>query len=126
MALPKQVKVGGSYHKGYIMPILSTPGDYTLFITLTGSGGAAANGISLTPSEAGPGDTMKVQHMSNRTGGNQLALLAEDIPNMGGGIPINLDFFSMEKLASDESLKVTYTNTASVAMNVFVIVERGR
>ena len=125
MAVPKQIKVGGSYYKGSVLPISSASGDYVAFLTITG-GGCGVNSISVIPSSAGPGDTFKLEHMSNATGGTVLATLAESLPNMGAGIPINLDFFAMEKLLANESLKLSYTNTASVAMNVFIVLERGR
>ena len=96
MALPKQVKVGGSYYKGTSLSVDSASGDYVIFIVATGTGGAV------------------------------IATLAESIPNMGAGIPINLDFFAMERMGSGEALKVTYTNTASIAMTLFIVSERGR
>lgn len=126
MAVPKQVKVGGSYYKGSILNVASASGDYVVFLTLTGTGGCAVNSISITPEAAGPGDTMKLEHMSGATGGNVVATLAESLPNMGAGIPINLDFFAMEKVLTGESLKLTYSNTALTSMQVFIILERGR
>ena len=124
MAIPKQVKVGGSYYKGSTLAVSSASGDYVAFLTITG--GCAVNGISVIPSQAGAGDTIKLEHLSSASGGAVLATLAEDIPNLGAGIPLNFDFFAMEKLLGSESIKLTYTNTSSVAMSVFIIIERGR
>ena len=128
MALAKQVKIGGSYYKGTSLSVDSASGAYVIFIAATGTGGSAFNSLSIIPSSAGAGDTMLVEHMATNsgTGGALVATLAESIPNMGAGIPINLDFFAMEKMASGEALKLTYTNTASIAMTVFVVSERGR
>lgn len=128
MALPKQVKVGGSYYKGTSLSVDSASGDYVIFIVATGTGGSAFNSLSIIPSSAGAGDTMLVEHRvtNSGTGGAVIATLAESIPNMGAGIPINLDFFAMERMGSGEALKVTYTNTASIAMTLFIVSERGR
>lgn len=126
MAINKRVKQGGSYYKGSILAVSSASGDYVTYLTITGTGGCALNGIAIIPENAGAGDTMKLEHLSGATGGSVLATLAESIPNLGGGIPINLDFYAQELMLGGESLKLTYTNTASVAMSVFVILERGR
>jgi len=125
MAIPKRVKQGGCYYKGSILPVSSASGDYVAFLSIT-AGGCALNGISVIPASAGPGDTIKLEHLTQSSGGAVVATLAESIPNMGAGIPINLDFYAQELMLSGESLKLTYTNTASVAMNVFIILERGR
>lgn len=128
MAIPKQVKVGGSYYKGTSLSVDSASGNYVIFIAATGTGGSAFNSLSIIPGAAGAGDTMLVEHRATNsgTGGAIIATLAESLPNMGAGIPLNLDFFAMEKMAAGEALKVTYTNTASIAMTVFIVSERGR
>ena len=125
MALPKRVKVGGSYYKGTIMSVAASSGDYVAFLTIS-SGGCAVNGITVIPEKAGSGDSIKLEHMSGASGGNILATLAETIPNMGAGIPLNFDFFAMEMVNAGESIKLTYTNTALTSMDVFIILERGR
>lgn len=125
MAIPKRVKQGGSYYKGSTLVVSSASGDYVAFLSIS-AGGCALNGISVIPSAAGTGDSMKLEHIVGTTGSDVIATLAETIPNLGAGIPINLDFYAQEKMAAGESLKLTYTNTASVAMDVFIILERGR
>lgn len=126
MAIAKRVKEGGCYYKGTILPVSSASGDYVAFLSITGTGGCAVNSLSIVPSQAGAGDTIRVEHVSGTTGSNVIATLAETIPNIGAGIPINFDFIAMEKVSGGNSIKVTYTNTASIAMNVFLVVERGR
>ena len=122
MALSKRVKIGGAYYKGYVCVVSSTPGNYTTVITNTS--GAAINGVSITPDDYGALDTMKVEHFNDSVGtGSCLAILAEDIHNVGANSGILLDFPSMELVNSGESIKFTYINTASVAMNVYLIAE---
>ena len=126
MAIGKRVKEGGCYYKGTILPVSSASGTYVTFLSLTGTGGCAVNSLSIVPANAGPGDYVNVEHVQGTAGSVVIATLAENLYNMGGGIPINLDFIAMEKVLSGNSIKVSYINTASVAMNVFLILERGR
>ncbi len=122
MALGKQVKVGGGYYRGYKCIVSSAPGNYTTLIVNTS--GAAVNGISITPDDYGPLDTMKVEHFKDSGGtGKCLAILAEDIYNAGANSSILLDLPAMELVEGGESIKFTYVNTASVAMNVYLIAE---
>lgn len=122
MALHKQVKVGGGYYKGYRTVVSSASGNYTTIITNTS--GVAINGISITPDDYGAGDTMKLEHFNDVSGtGKIMAILAEDIHNVGANSAILLDFPAMELVNSTESIKFTYINTASVAMNVYLIAE---
>ncbi len=122
MALPKRIKVGGGYYKGYKCAVSSASGNYTTVIVNTS--GAAINGISITPDQYGALDTMKVEHMSDASGtGSVLAILAEDINNVGKNAAIMLDFPAAELVNNGESVKFTYINTASIAMNVYLIAE---
>ena len=125
MAIPKQVKIGGSYYKGHTLTVTAAPGDYATYMSIS-AGGCAVNGITIVPSKAGSGDTYKLEHMDATTGGSQVALIAESIPNLGANVAMNLDLFSMEKMGSGHALKITYSNVASTSMEVFVIIERGR
>lgn len=122
MALGKRIKIGGGYYRGYKCAVLSASGNYTTVIANTS--GAAVNGISITPDEYGAGDTMKVEHMNDAAGtGSCLAILAEDIHNAGAGSAVYLDLPAAELVNNGESIKFTYLNTASVAMNVYLIAE---
>ena len=122
MALPKRIKVGGAYYKGSVCVVASSSGLYTAVITNTS--GAAVNGISIVPDAYGSGDTMKLEHKVDSAGtGATMAILAESINNVGAGAVIALDFPSAELVQPTESLVFTYINTASVAMNVYLITE---
>lgn len=122
MALPKRIKVGGGYYKGYLCSVSSASGNYTTVITNTS--GAAINGLSITPDQYGSGDTMKVEHMNDADGtGKTLAVIAESIYNVGKNAAIMLDFPAAELVNNGESVKFTYINTASIAMNVYLIAE---
>ncbi len=122
MALNKRVKIGGGYYKGYKCIVSSTPGSYTTIIANTS--GAAVNGITITPDEYGPLDTMKIEHFDDVAGtGRCMAILAEDIHNAGAGSSIILDLPAAELIDNGQSLKFTYVNTASVAMNIYLIAE---
>ncbi|GAG53818.1 unnamed protein product [marine sediment metagenome] len=125
MAIAKQVKIGGAYYKGYTIDVLSAAGTYSTFMALT-TGGSAVNSVSIIPDSAGAGDKINMFHTANSTGGKNVATLAEDIPNLGAKVPINLDLIAMERIDAGEALKVSYINVASIAMNVHIIVERGR
>lgn len=122
MALQKHIKVGGGYYKGYKLSVGATPGEYSSIVVSTS--GAAMNGLSITPDGYGIGDTMKVEHFDDASGtGNCLAILAEDIHNAGANSAVLLDFPAAELVNQGESIKFTYVNTASVAMNVYLIAE---
>ena len=122
MALNKRVKVGGGYYKGYKCAVSSAAGNYSSVIVNTG--GAAMNAMSVTPDEYGAGDTMKLVHYSDASGtGTILAVLAEDVYNVGKNASIMFDFPAAELVNAGESVKFTYVNTASVAMNVYLITE---
>lgn len=122
MAVPKRIKQGGAYYRGYQCNVGATPGDHTIAITNTK--GVAVNGITFTPDAYGAGDSMKLTHYNDTTGtGQVIAIIAEDIYNMGKGVTISLDFPAAEMVNSGECLLFTYVNTASVAMNVYLVAE---
>ena len=124
MALGKRVKVGGSFYKGYKLDVASATGDYLLAIVPT-TADFAINGISITPSSNGDGDTFSLVHVDTTAtaGGNTVALLATNVYNLGGGISISLDFASLELVKPGESLRFVYTNTATQAMTTYITVE---
>ena len=122
MALAKRVKIGGGYYRGYKCAVASASGNYTTLIVNTS--GAAINGITITPDDYGAGDSMKVEHFNDTGGtGSCLAILAEDLHNCGANSSIQLDFPAAELVNNGECIKFTYVNTASIAMNVYLIAE---
>jgi hypothetical protein len=122
MALPKRVKKGGSYYKGYELIVSDAAGDYTLDMAETS--GAVVNSMSIIPDAYGTGDTFTVSHLNNGTT-DTLAILADTIYNPGANVPTMFDFPAYEQMDSNEVLRLVYTNTAGTALNVHVIVEYG-
>ncbi len=122
MALPKRVKIGGAYYKGYLCSVGASTGSYTTLIVNTK--GAAINSISIIPDGYGPGDTMSVEHWDDTAGtGSCKAILAENIYNMGAHASVSLDFPAAELVNNGESIKFIYVNSAGVSMNVYLIAE---
>lgn len=122
MALPKRIKVGGSYYQGYSLNVASTPGDYTLLITQTS--GMAVNSLSITPDAYGSGDIWSLTHYKDAVGtGQVLSILATNMNNMGKNATIMLDFPAAELMQANESLKFVYTNSSTTALNVYLIAE---
>ena len=122
MALNKTVKIGGSYYKGFELLVSSAAGAYILDMTLDVP--SVINSISLTADVYGAGDTMELKHMNVGTTGS-LGLLGETIYNPGAGISVAFDLPALEPMAANEPLRLTYTNTAGVAVAVHTIVEYG-
>lgn len=123
MALAKRVKVGGSFFKGYKLSVLATPGDYILDMALSGRA-CAVNGITVTPDKYGSGDYFKLEHYDS-TGAIATTLL-ETVFNIGAGISLQFDFSALEAMLSGSKLRLTYSNVAGTALNVYTIVERIR
>ena len=122
MALTKRVKVGGAYYKGYKCVVASASSEYVVYIE--NASGAALNSVSMTPDGYGVGDTMKLIHYNSLSGGGSIvAILAEDLYNIGKNASVLLDFPAAELVNSGDSIKFVYVNTASVAMNVYLIAE---
>jgi hypothetical protein len=122
MALPKRIKVGGGYFKGAVCVVATASGQYTTVMTNTD--GAALNGISVVPSAYGDGDTFKLEHRADLAGtGRVMAILAEDINNVGAGSVVSLDMPAAELVGTNESIVFTYINTASVPMSVYLIAD---
>ncbi len=120
MALHKQVKIGGSYYKGYELLVSASTGTYIKDMSLDAD--SVINSINITCDVYGSGDIMKLNHM-NVGFTESLALLAESLFNPGAGISIGLDFPALEPMGKNESLRLTYENTAGVAVAVHIIVE---
>ena len=132
MALPKLVRQdGGSFYKGYILAVGAGLGDHVLDMTIAAKG-CAVNGILITPDHAGAGDYFKLEHLN--AGGlafwddgkaiKNSGIIAETIYNIGKYVSQKFDFVSLELFEPAHKLRLTYTNVAGVAMNVFVTVER--
>ena len=122
MALAKRVKVGGAHYQGYALAVGSTPGAYVQVIVQTG--GMAVNSISVTPSTYGADDTWQLVHHKDVAGtGEIVAVIAQDINNMGKNAAVMLDFPAAERVDAGESLAFSYNNTASIACTVFLVVE---
>ena len=122
MALPKRVKIGGSYYKGYKLVVGAAPGDYVIDMTLTV--GCAVNGITVIPDNYGVGDYFSLAHLdaSNKL----IKQLADTVYNVGANAAWLFDFVAMELMNAGEKFRLTYTNVAGVAMNVYTNVERAR
>lgn len=122
MALPKKVKVGGSFYKGYKLVVSATPGDYVLDMTHTDA--CAINGITITPDAYGAGDYFKLQHLGSDS--VEKRVIAETIFNVGANSSWLLDLAAMEMMSPGDKFRLTYTNVAGTAINVYTNVERIR
>jgi hypothetical protein len=120
MAIPKYVKVGGSYYEGQTLAVSSAVGDYVLNMTFTAAG--AANAMSVIPNQYGEGDTFSAYHIN--TAGDIVHTLAKDVPNVGRNAAWKFDYPALLKIPNGDTLRVTYTNTATEAMTVYVVLEQ--
>lgn len=128
MPIPKHVKQGGIYYQGYALTVDSAAGNYPIAIFPAGGTKACAvMGISITPDSkgGGSGDYFDIAHMdtTGKTGGVVIKQIATGIRNIGGGVAQSFDFAAMQLLSTTESLRVTYVNSASQAMPVYITVE---
>ncbi len=124
MAIPKRVKEGGIYYQGFKIDVLSASGQYPIAITPSTTS-CAILGLSVTPDSNGSNDYFNVEYVATTgsIGGTVIKQIATNLYNIGGGVTVSLDFSAMQLIGSGESLRVTYVNTASVAMPVFITVE---
>lgn len=120
MALDKRVKVGGSCFEGFRLIVSSAPGSYILDMSQTGRAGI--NSVTIIPDGYGAGDRMTLSHMNSGTT-QTLANLASNLYNMGRNVSQVFEFPALEDMQIGEPLRLTYVNTASIAMNVYTIVE---
>ena len=126
MPLPKRVKEGGIFYLGNKITVASAAGDYPIALTPTGGTKAGAIvGLSVTPDSSGLFDYFDVAYVNTTgaTGGKIVKQIATSVYNLGGGITISLDFAAMQLIDIGESIRVTYVNTASIAMPVYITVE---
>lgn len=121
MALPKRVKVGGSYYKGYKLSVGATPGDYILNMSLSNEA-CAVNDITVVTDTYGAGDYFKLEHLN--AAGDLVTTLAENVYNIGANAVWQFDFAALELMEPGHIFRLTYTNVAGSAMNVYTNVER--
>jgi len=65
---------------------------------------------------------MKVEHLDTTDVVKET--IATGVPNIGAKSSWEFDFPAMEKVLTNEKIRVTYTNTASEAMTLFVVLEQ--
>ena len=121
MALPKRVKHGGSFFKGYQLAVLSTAGAYVLHISRPEN--FVVNSITFICSDSGAGDYLTAEVYNTTSGGSLLTTLAESMYNPGPGVSMILGFPALEHVAANNDLRFTYVNSGSVALDVNVYVE---
>lgn len=121
MALPKKVKIGGSYFIGKALTVDAAAADYTLDFEFDNE--ALVNGMSVIPGADGAGDTFKIEHLDavDQLVGSRP--IAEDIPNVGAKASWQFDLSALERIPAANKLRLTYTNTAGVEMTVNMVVE---
>jgi hypothetical protein len=122
VALPKKVKQGGSYYKGYQLSVPASTGDWVLHIDTAIS--RVVNGMTFIADAYGIGDNWSVGHYANTTTGAALVdAIANSVYNPGENVAISLDFPALEPMNPGEDLRVTYSNVASTAVSLTVVVE---
>ncbi len=119
MALGKRVKKGGVFYKGYKLVVSATAGDYVL--NMVQSKQFVVSSITVIPSQFGNGDTFKLERTDVKD--KVLDTFAETIYNIGALAAWHFDFASLEPFEVTDKLKLTYTNAAGMAMNVYTTVE---
>jgi hypothetical protein len=120
MALPKKVKVGGSYYKGYLLTVSASPGNYVLDMTLSEC--CVINGITVIPDVYGAGDYFTVEHLDPNN--KVLRTIIDTVYNVGANAAWLFDFAAMEMMNPGDKFRLTYTNVAGLAINVYTNVER--
>ena len=122
MALAKKVKVGGSFYKGYKLVVGAGAGDYVLDMIHTDA--CAINGITVTPDKYGAGDYFKLEHLDSAHALKRT--IVETVYNVGANASWLFDMVAMELMSPGDHFRLTYTNVAGTAMNVYTNVERIR
>jgi len=120
MPYGKRVVRKGTHLKGYKLTVEASTGDYVLDLSL--ASGSGLSSISVIPDEYGAGDYYKLEHLD--ANGTVLNTFAETIYNIGAYIAKDFELPAFQVINAGESLKLTYTNAAGIAMNVYVTVER--
>ena len=121
MALQKHVKVGGSYIKGYQLSVTTDAGNYILYVDPDNN--FVVEALELIASDSGSGDYYTLAHVTT-TGADQevTKTLGDTIYNPGPGVGWSHDFPALEYFSRGEALKITYTNAASVPLDVTVYI----
>jgi len=122
MALPKSVKIGGSYYKGYKLTVGAGAGDYVLDMTL--SAACVINGLTVIPDAYGAGDYFKLEHLNSSNA--VIETLADTVYNVGASAAWEFDFSALERMEPGDKFRLTYTNVAGVALTVYTNLERIR
>jgi ABC-type Fe3+ transport system substrate-binding protein len=113
--------VGGAYYKGYKLTVNAAIGDYILDMTMTDKS-CALNGITVVPDKYGAGDYFKLEHLNSAN--VVQALLSDTVYNVGAQAAWLFDFPAMELMDAGDKLRLTYTNVAGIALNVYTNLER--
>ena len=121
MALPKEVRVGGAYYKGYKLTVLAPVGDYQLDMVLA-TKSCAMNGCMIVPDTYGAGDYFKLEHLNSSN--VVQSQIGDTLYNIGAHIGRTLDFPAFELMDAGDKFRLTYTNVAGKAMSVYVDLER--
>jgi hypothetical protein len=119
MPLPKRVKVGGSYFKGYKLVVSAGVGDYVLDMTLAQA--SCINAIDVITDAYGAGDYFKLQHLD--ASNVVVETLADTIYNIGAGGTWEFDFSAAELMGAGHKFRLTYTNVAGTALSVYTCVD---
>jgi hypothetical protein len=122
MAIGKRVKVGGSYYKGYKLTVGAAIGDYVL--DMTHADACAINGITVIPDAYGAGDYFKIEHL--KSDNSRIRTIIETVYNVGANASWLFDLIALEMMNPGDKFRLTYTNVAGTAMNVYTNVERIR
>lgn len=91
---------------------------------MTLSTACAVNGLDVIPDTYGAGDYFKLEHLD--ADNNLISLLGETVYNVGAKAAWEFDFASLELMDAGHKFRLTYTNVAGEAMNVYTNVERIR
>ena len=121
MALNKRSMVGGAYYKGYKLIVGAPVGDYLLDMTLT-TKSCAINGITVVPDKYGAGDYFILQHLDSLN--VVKSLIGDTVYNIGAHIAWLFDFPAYELMDAGDKFRLTYTNVAGVALNIYTNLER--
>jgi len=113
--------VGGAYYKGYKLTVAAAPADYVLDMTMAAKS-CAINGITVVPDKYGAGDYFKLEHLSSTNAVK--SLIADTVYNVGKSASWLFDFPAYELMDAGDKFRLTYTNVAGIAMNVYTNLER--
>ena len=103
--------------KGYLLTIPETVGTYSLVIDNVPVGKKISN-ISVVADKYASGDSFKIKHLD---GSNDLVLLlVDDHYSIPRDFPWNFSFTDKIELESGHKLKLIYSHTNIISLNVFV------